>query len=87
MDLEGIELLEIKATKKKLPNLPYGFFFGATKNEFDLGELLGDRYRFCLVCLHPDTLGFVTLTPSELDPLVRSKRIQYQINLRTGAER
>jgi hypothetical protein len=80
-DVEGITLVELKTTRKQLPHLPRGFFFGATQNEFDLAAALGDRYKFCFVCLHPETSGFVMLTLSELEPLIRTKRMQYQINL------
>lgn len=80
-DLNRITLVELKTTKKSLPNLPRGFFFGATQNEFDLAELLGERYKFAFTSLHPDTKGFQLLTLSELESLIKTKRIQYQINL------
>jgi hypothetical protein len=79
--LPSIDLVEVKATKKRLRNPPYGFFFGATANEFELAELLQERFRFCFVCLNPASFGVCYLTLAELSPLVRSKRIQYQINL------
>lgn len=79
--IEEITLVELKTTRKRLPQLPQGFFFGATQNEFDLAEALGDRYKFCFVCLHPETLGYQLLTLAELEPLIRTKRTQYQINL------
>ena len=47
--LEDIILVELKTTKKYLPENPKGFFFGATENEFKFGEILGDRLRFCFV--------------------------------------
>lgn len=76
-----ITLVELKTTKKALPNLPKGFFFGATQNEFDLAEQLGDQYQFCFVSLHPDTLGYELMTVPELDKIIRTKRVQFQINL------
>lgn len=79
--IDAITLVELKTTRKRLPDMPRGFFFGATQNEFDLAEALGDRYKFCFVCLHPDTLGYKLLTAAELEPLVRTRRTQYQINL------
>ncbi len=82
--LETLALIELKATKKRLVNFPYGFFFGATKNELDLGDILGDRFKFCFVCLHPETPGHQLLTIREMEPLVRSKRIQFQINFLAG---
>ena len=81
--INEITLIEIKSTKKKLENNPYGFFFGATENEFDIALKLGNKYKFCFVCLHPDTTNYVTLTTKELDKIIKNKRIQYQINLKT----
>ena len=46
--LEDIILVELKTTKKYLPENPKGFFFGATENEFNFGNILGDKFRFCL---------------------------------------
>jgi hypothetical protein len=80
-DVGASTLVELKTTRKYLPDLPRGFFFGATENEFKLAEELGDRYRFCFVCLHPDSRGFELLCLSELEPLIRTKRTQFQINL------
>lgn len=74
-------LVELKTTKKKLINLPEGFFFGATENELRLAEMLGNRYWFCFVSLHPESMGYVLLTAKELEKKVKTKRIQYQINL------
>ena len=39
--LEDIILIELKTTKKYLPENPKGFFFGATENEFNFGKILG----------------------------------------------
>ena len=79
--LENVTFVELKTTKKKLPNLPKGFFFGATQSEFDVAELLGDRYLFCFVSLHPETMKYVLISLNELNKIIRTKRIQYQINL------
>ena len=38
--LEDIILVELKTTKKYLPENPKGFFFGATENEFNFGKIL-----------------------------------------------
>ena len=46
--LEDIILVELKTTKKYLPENPKGFFFGATENVFNFGNILGDNFRFCL---------------------------------------
>jgi len=82
IDLNSIILIELKTTKKYLPNNPKGFFFGATKNEFDLAETLGDRYKFSFVSLHPDSLSAAELTLDELNNWDQHKRIQYQISLK-----
>jgi hypothetical protein len=79
--VDEIILIELKVTKKFLPMSPKGFFFGATENEFKFGELLGDRFRFCFVCLHPGSISHVLLSIDELEKLIRTRRIQYQINL------
>lgn len=79
--IDEILLVELKTTKKFLPDNPKGFFFGATQNEFDFGERLGDKYRFCFVCLHPDSPSYAMLSVPELEAIMRTKRIQYQINL------
>jgi hypothetical protein len=78
---EDIILIELKTTKKKLPNLPKGFFFGATESEFNLAKKLGDQYKFCFISLHEETPNFILLTLDELEKVIKSKRIQYQINL------
>ncbi|MDI9864013.1 hypothetical protein QM480_06745 [Flectobacillus sp. DC10W] len=79
--LEDMILVELKTTKKYLPNNPKGFFFGATENEFNFGEILGDKFRFCFVSLHEKGSSYALLTIEELDLIIRNKRIQYQINL------
>mgnify|MGYP003575932289 CR=1 FL=1 len=78
---DEIILVELKATKKYLPENPKGFFFGATENEFKFGRLLGDKFRFCFVCLNELSPSFVMLTIDELEARIRTKRIQYQINM------
>jgi len=79
--LEDILIVELKTTKKYLPENPKGFFFGATENEFNFGNILGDRFRFCFVCLNTKSPSFVMLTIGELEKIIRNKRIQFQINL------
>ncbi len=76
---QDVILVELKTTKKKLLNLPFGLFFGATQSEFDLATQLGDRYRFCFVSLHPESKGFQLLSLNELNKFIKTKRIQYQI--------
>ncbi|MDA2566999.1 hypothetical protein PDQ34_24015 [Bacillus cereus] len=80
-DLSGITLIELKTTKKEVPNNPLGFFFGATENEFELARLLGNQYKFCFVCLHLNCPSYKLLNLDELNEIIQRKRIQYQINL------
>lgn len=79
--IDEVTLVELKTTKAFLPNNPKGFFFGATQNEFDFGERIGDKFRFCFVCLHPDSPSYALLSVPELEEIIRTRRIQYQINL------
>ncbi|ENI5461045.1 hypothetical protein [Flavobacterium sp.] len=79
--LEDIILVELKTTKKYLPENPKGFFFGATENEFNFGKLLGNRFRFCFVSMNEKGSSFALLTIEELEAIIKNKRIQYQINL------
>ncbi len=79
--LDEIILVELKVTRKFLPNNPKGFFFGATENEFNFGKLLGDKFRFCFVSLHERGSSFAMLTIAELEEAIKTRRIQYQINL------
>lgn len=79
--LEDIILIELKTTKKYLPENPRGFFFGATENEFNFGKILGDRFRFCFVSLNEKGSSYSLQTLEELEARIKNKRIQYQINL------
>ena len=80
-DRSEIILVELKTTKKKLEHNPKGFFFGATQNEFDLAEKFQNNFRFCFVSLHPESKSYKLLTLKELNDIVKTKRVQYQINL------
>jgi hypothetical protein len=80
-DFEDIILVELKTTKKKLVNLPKGFFFGATESEFQLARLLKEKYKFCFVSIHEESMSYLLLTIDELEKIIKTKRIQYQINL------
>jgi hypothetical protein len=77
----SITLIELKTTKKKIINMPFGFFFGATENEFNLAKQFKDHFKFCFVSLHPESTGHMMLTLKELNQIIKTKRIQYQINL------
>lgn len=79
----SVTLIELKTTKKRLPQNPLGFFFGATENEFKLAEILGVQFNFAFVCLHADCPSVQYLTLENLKPLIQRQRTQFQINLRT----
>lgn len=78
---DDIIFVELKTTKKYLPNNPKGFFFGATKNEFDFAEKLKDKFRFCFVSINEKGSSHCLLTINELEQIIKNKRVQYQINL------
>lgn len=78
---DDVVFIELKTTKKRLLKHPAGFFFGATENEFNFAKALGDRFKFCFLCLHPESTRHVLLSAKELEPLIKTRRIQYQINL------
>ena len=72
--------VEIKTTRSKsVKKLPYGVFFGFTKNEEDLFKKL-KNYRLCFV--HIDLDDYVLIDYDEYLNLVKSKRVQYQITLK-----
>lgn len=79
--LEDIILIELKTTKKYLPENPKGFFFGATENEFNFGKILCDKFRFCFVSLNEKGCSHALLTLEELEVRIKNRRIQFQINL------
>ncbi len=78
---EDFTLVEIKTTNSKsVTELPYGVFFGFTKNEEDLFKKL-DNYRLCIV--HTGFKKHSLLTFKEYESLIRNKRVQYQINFKS----
>lgn len=81
LHIEDLILVELKTTKKYLPNNPKSFFFGATENEFNFAKQLGDKFRFCFVSLHEKSTSFSLLTLAELESIIKTKRVQFQINL------
>ncbi len=87
--MDELRLIEIKVTQKVIHDEALGgYFFGATKNEFDVAELLGEKYLFALVVLgaankYGDDF-FVLLTLPELESRIKSKRLQYQVTLERG---
>ncbi len=76
-----ITFIELKTTKKYLKDFPRGFFFGATENEFQLAKELGNKYKFCFVSLHENSQKHCYLSLEEVEKIIKTKRIQYQINL------
>lgn len=86
--LGAITLIEVKSTRAAIQDAALnGFFFGATETEYALAAALGDRFRYAFVVLnsanayrHP---FFVLLTHAQLQEKTRTRRIQYQVNLRT----
>lgn len=84
--LPTLRLIEMKTSRKPVPDASLrNFFFGATKNEYDLAELLGDRYLFAFVVLNDNNVYgrpfVVLLTLAQVEARTRSKRIQFQVNL------
>lgn len=80
---KDFDLIETKTTDKCLPKLPQGFFFGMTENEEMLLRVLEGKYFLCLVSLHKDSAPHCLVSWKELKALSQTKRIQYQINIRT----
>lgn len=74
-------LVEIKTTSSsKVKNLPYGVFFGFTKNEEDLFRD-HSNYRLCIV--HTELEEYVLLNYDEYLGFIQNKRVQYQINFKS----
>ncbi len=72
--------VEIKTTNSNsVKELPYGVFFGFTKNEEDLFKQL-DNYRLCLV--HTKLKNYYLMNFEEYESLIKNKRIQYQITFK-----
>ena len=73
--------VEIKTTNSSsVKELPYGVFFGFTKNEEDLFKKL-DNYRLCIV--HTGLKDYYLMNFEEYKSLIQNKRIQYQISFRS----
>ena len=79
---DDFELIEIKTTKSKsVTKLPYNVFFGFTKNEEDLFKSLVN-YKLCIV--HTILKDYILLDFNQYENLIQNKRIQYQINFKSG---
>ena len=78
-----VQLVEIKTTKaKNVTELPYGAFFGITKNEEDLFKAR-ENFRLCIV--HTTYEKYILLNYSEYEKLIQNKRVQFQVNFKTKA--
>ena len=78
---KDVILVEIKTTKAKNAKvLPYGAFFGITKNEEDLFKTK-KNYRLCIV--HSINRNYVLIKYEEYIDLIQNKRIQYQVNFKS----
>ena len=76
--LDDLYFVEIKTTRSKsVTKLPYGVFFGFTKNEEELFSRFSN-YRLCLVHVNLNT--YYLLDYKEYLTLIKNKRVQYQIN-------
>lgn len=76
--INEIVLIELKTTKKYLPNMPEDLFFGYTENERAFAESIGNKFRFVFISLHKDSLSYVKVSLEELESNLKSKRPQYQ---------
>ena len=77
---EDFLFLEIKATSDpSVKKLPFGVFFGFTKNEEDLFKKL-ENYRLCIAHIVLDE--YILITYDEYLKLISNKRVQYQINFK-----
>ena len=84
-----ITVIEIKSTRKPIKDQSLsGFFFGATETEYMLADALKDRLRYAFVVLnHKNAFGrpfFVLLTKEQVDQRTRTKRVQFQVNFKSG---
>ena len=71
--------IEIKTTKKKLEELPYGAFFGISENEEKLLKS-HKNYRLCIV--HSVKEIYSMIDYNEYEALIRNKRITYQVDFK-----
>lgn len=78
---EDFFFIEVKTTRdKKVKELPYGVFFGFTKNEETLFKQISN-YRLCIV--HTALEKYYCMNYHEYSELIKVKRVQYQINFRS----
>ena len=71
-----VQLVEIKTTKaKNVTELPYGAFFGITKNEEDLFKA---RANFSLCIVHTTYEKYILLNYAEYEKLIQNKRVHFK---------
>lgn len=86
-----LRLVEMKTTRKPIRGAGLsGFFFGATEREYAMAKALGDRYLFAFVVLN-DTNNYdrpfaVLLPLEEVERRTSKRRLQYQVNFRSGID-
>lgn len=79
--LNDFYFIEVKTTRdQKVSKLPFNVFFGFTQNEEDL-FVSQSNYRLCIV--HITLREFYLLDYSEYLNMIKTKRVQYQINFRS----
>lgn len=77
---KDVMLVEIKTTKaKNIVELPYGAFFGITKNEEDLFK---SRENFRLCIIHTVQRKYAMLDYVKYQSLIQNKRVQFQVNFK-----
>lgn len=90
--IDRITLVEVKATRSKAVKdiRLNGFFYGSSKTQYDLAEAAGERLVFVFVVLTETNIygkPFFAVVPfEELERRTRTKRVQYQVNLRTDMD-
>ncbi len=86
---EALKLVEMKTTRKPIRGAGLsGFFFGATEREYAMAKALGSRYLFAFIVLNEKNSyekPFAVLLPlDEVERRTSKKRVQYQVNFRSG---
>ena len=88
--IDDIMLVEVKSTRSKhVTDIRMNrFFYGSTKNQYDLAEAARDRMWFAFVVLtEANAYGrpfFALLPYSEVERRTRTRRIQYQVNFESA---
>ena len=87
-DPTDFKLVEIKVTRKYLPDLPedpHGFFFGMTEKEEMLFKVFGHNAMLCLCSINPESEGYFLVDWDTFQGFNMNKRIQYKSTYETGA--